>query len=510
MGIEIIRVRRSDTIASLSHLLENSAERDILIQVPFGNGRIVSEQVDLARIKQAAVAKGINLGLVTLDGRVRESARVLRIPTYSTLFVGRARHARERAWWLPAERRIGEPTKVSDADKRAMNRRLAAKPRWLMYGYRYVVIVAFFIILAGLFVASAYSIPRATITFKPEIRAIEITEQIVADPRIAEDEASGVTVPGRLLIYSDKWQTTVQPTGVQDVPAQAARGLVTFANRVPTAATIPAGTRVSTSTGTRIIFQTMQPVDLPARIGAEVDVEVVALELGAQGNLPADRINRIEGTLAPQLNVRNLFPTDGGADQRLRSVSIDDMDRLRDHVIETLFAQAKADMEASLDEGEVLAEDSLRLVAIYDETYSHFLNETTDELAFEMRAELHGTAVNAELALGLIDERIRSTVPAGYRLLEDSITTEIGELQGVDAQGRVSLSMEGYGLVAAEIRLGDTLDTVRGQEIDTAEFYLADNLPLRENPDVSIWPARFGRMPYLESRMRTVIDTNLE
>lgn len=510
MGIEVIRLQRRDTLASLSHLLESVTQRDVLIQVPFGNGLVLSEQVDMARLKQAAAATGIHLGIVTLDRHVREAAQVLHIATYSTLFFGRISHTRQRAWWLPEERRVGKKTVINAADKRAVHRRIATKPRWLQYGYRYFVIFSFFIILSLLTIASAYTIPRATITFKPEIRAIEVSQQIVADPRISEDEASGATVPGRLLVFSDKWRATAQPTGLKEIPAQTARGLVTFVNRVPTAATIPAGTRISTSTGERIIFQTMQPVSLPARIGAEVDVEVVALEAGAQGNLPVDRINRIEGTLAQQLNVRNLFKITGGADRTVYAVSADDMERLREHVIETLFTLAKTEMQAELAEGEVLADDSLRIVAIYDETFSHFLNEETDEVTFEMRAELHGTAVNAQLALGLIDEQISDSVPEGYQLLPDSVETSIGELLGVDAQGRVSLQMNGYGLVAAKIKLGDTLDTVRGQSVELAQYYLEENLPLRETPTVRIWPVRFGRMPYLETRIRTVLDTTLE
>ena len=510
MGIEVIRVGRNDSLASIAHLLESATEQSVLIHVPFGNGHILGEQVDMARLKQAASDRGINVGIVSVDGRARNAAAVMRLPNYSTIMGGRLRHGRARPWWMPEERRVGERTHISEADKKAVNRRIAPKPRWLTYSYRYLVIFSFLIILAGLLVTVLYVIPRATIVLKPEIRAIEVTQQIVADPRFDESEASGATVPGRLLVFADTWRTSVEPTGVRNVPALPARGLVTFVNRVPSAATIPAGTRVSTSSGQRVTFQTMQTIELPARIGAEADVEVVALNPGPSGNLPPDRINRIDGTLSAQLNVRNLFELSGGADRSVKAVSRDDMDRLRDHVVETLFAQAIAEMRSELTNGELLAEESLRMVAIYEENFSHFVNEETDELTFEMRAELHGTAVNAELAIDLIDEQIVSAVPDGYRLLDDTVNTTLGELQGVDAQGRVSLLMNGYALVAAEIRVGDGLERIEGQSVELASYYFEENLPLREEPEVRVWPARFDRMPYLSSRMRTVIDTTLE
>ncbi len=510
MSFETILVPKSAGLDTIIHLVRQITEPRAVLVLPRGMKTPVHEPVDMGRIKQVATDQNVTLGIVSWNGGVREAARAVGLRSFATQMQAQAFFANERPWWLPKQERIGRQTTLSEADKAAMNRRLRPKPRWLTYGYRYLTIPLFVGTLALLAVTIFYALPSATIVLKPEIRSIQITQPIVADPRADEESASGATVPGRLLVYTNKWRASVETTGRIEIPDQAARGLVTFVNRVPQAASIPAGTRVSTSTGERIVFQTLESAELPARVGTEVDIEVVAVEPGSEGNLAGDRINRVEGALSNQLNVRNLFPITGGANRVAPTVSPDDVQRLRDHILEALHGQAVVDMDGQLTLEEFLAEDSIRIVAIYAESQSHFAGEETSTLAMEIRAELHGTAVNENLALTLVNEQLEAAVPEGFVMMEQTIQPRIGRLLGVDGQGRVSLEMIGEALVIADLQLQQPISDITGQETEIATYYLNEQLLLRDMPDVRVWPESRDRIPYLPARIYTSINRDVE
>jgi hypothetical protein len=327
----------------------------------------------------------------------------------------------------------------------------------------------------------------------------------VADPTLAE--ASGASVPGRVLVVVESWQADVATTGTATVPNASARGTVVFLNQVAQEVEVPIGARVSTSDGNNIIFQTVQAVTVPAVVGGTAETEVIAIEPGPQGNVPANLINRVEGTLAVQLEVINLEDMEGGAVREAQVVAEEDQVRLRSQVLQFIQAVAQAEMEAQLAPEEFLAVDSLRVLQVFDETYSHFVGEQTTLLSLEMRVEMGGTAVNTTDASGLIFDALAAQVPEGFTLVPSSIQFDNGDVLGVDEDGRITFEMLGEAIVAADLALAEPLATVSGQPPDLAAAYLYKSLPLRDPPAVQVWPTWFDRVPYLPARIHTEIVT---
>lgn len=505
--VQLLHVGRRDGVGQIVARLAQLSGQRVLVVLPTDGRGLLGEAVDMARVKQAAIANGVTLGVVALDAGTRATARTMGIPAFVTATGGRFWLGVDRPWWLPRRaRRVGAPTRLTDGDRAAMHRRLTPPPRWWYYLNRYAAIIVFGITLAILVTAGYYLLPSARITLRPQVQPIAIALTVVADPRFTEATASGATVPGRLLVAVEKWRATVATTGYSAQPIAPARGVATFVNRVPQTTTVPAGTRISTSTGERIIFQTLETVEVPPQIGGEIDVPIVALEPGTQGNLPAERINRIEGSLAPLLGVRNLFPTTGGAVEYVRAVTADDRDRLRAHVEETLFTLARATLGNQAAADELLVNDSIRLIAVYEQTFSHFVGEATDQLTLEMRAELHGTAISEQPALELVDQAFTQALPEGFALQPETVERGIGRLLGVDSEGRVSLEIVGRANAVARIRLAEPLRAITGQEILVAQAYLDQTLPLRAFPEVEVWPPGFARVPYVMARISTTID----
>jgi hypothetical protein len=371
---------------------------------------------------------------------------------------------------------------------------------------RYAAIIAFFMTLTVLFIASAYAVPGATIILQPEVEPVQVAKQIVADPQLESVNFSGASVPGRTLVVVEEWQADVETTGTIEVPDSPARGTVVFVNEIAQPVSVPAGTRVSTSNDSRIVFQTLDTIDVPGVVGGTAEVDVVAIEPGSQGNVESNLVNRIEGTLSLQLQVRNLEPMEGGGVRLSQSVTEADHERLREQVTQQLQILALADMEEILIGEEFLARDSLRVSQIFHETFSHFPGEQAGRLILEIRAELVATAVDETQAVGLIYEELAAAVTPGYELVPESLNFRSGEVLGVDTEGRVTFEMIGEGSIAAQFDLDEPIQKIAGQETEIAMAYLDDNLPLRAYPAVRVWPDWFGRLPYLPIRIQTQIQ----
>jgi hypothetical protein len=511
--MQIIHLNVDDDIISINDRLVWYQEQQVLLVLP-EQGQVLREGLDLVRLRRHADGLRLEVGLVTADPDLSDQAKALGFPTFTN--TDSAQNSR-LGWWRGKRRReaVGLPTiggwhkpprQLDLGDRAEMHRRLTPAAQWRRWLLRYAAILFFFLTVSLLFVGFSYAVPEATITLRPEVHSLSTVRQIVADPTLAE--ASGSSVPGRVLAVVETWQADVATTGIAAVPNAPARGMVVFLNQVAQEAEVPVGTRVSTSDGSNITFQTLQAVTVPGVVGATAETEAIAIEPGPQGNVPANLVNRIEGTLALQLEVINLEDMEGGAVRESQVVNEEDQARLRSQVLQFIQAVAQAEMETQLAAGEFLAVDSLRVAQVFNETYSHFVGEQTTLLSLEMRVEMQGTAVDTTDASGLIFDALAGQVPEGFTLVPNSIHFDHGQVLGVDEDGRITFEMLGSALVAADLALAEPLAAISGQPPDIAAAYLYQSLPLRDIPAVRVWPTWFDRVPYLSARIQTDVQTS--
>ena len=509
--MKVISLDSDDDIVSICDRLDWAGEKQVLLVLPVDGG-VLREGLDLVRLRRHADWRRIEVGLVTAVSPISQQAKALGLPTFTT--VEQAETSR-RGWWRGRRRSeiVGLPTiggiTVADlrpepmdvADKEEARRRSTPLNSPSLWTLRYLSILLFFLAVALVFVAFAYMVPGATVTLMPEVMPISVTQEILVDPFIETVDYGRFAVPGRVLQVEQSWQTDVETSGVIEVPSASARGKVVFANRLEEEVTVPAGTRVSTSEGSNVVFQTLTEAVVPGVEGGTTEVDVIAIEPGPQGNVTINLINKIEGSLDIQLEVRNLEATEGGGVREVSAVTEGDQERLRSQVLQFLQAASVSEMEAQLTEREFLARDSLRVVNVDNETFSHFPGEQADRVALEMRAEVAGTAVNTTDASGIVYEALAAQVPEGHTLVPDSIKFASGDVIGVDEAGRVTFEMIGEAVVSPELDLADALTAIAGQKQELAIAYLYQELPLREIPEIKIWPNWFNRLPFLETRI---------
>lgn len=516
-----IYLNSEDDIVSICDQLNwVRGERRVLLVLP-DEPMVLGERLDLVRLRRCAQQQRLEIGLVTPFREVANQARSLGFPVFNKVEAGQKQ---SRQWWR-VRRGWHQPTRPGalvsldaaeglkslpdEADRREMYRRMNPRPTRIHWLRRYLGILLFFLALAFVYIAVAYTVPGATVQLYPQVEVLQVRKQIVADPHLETVNVSGASVPARRLVVTESWQAEAATTGSLEVPDAPARGAVVFVNLVDQPVTIPAGTRVSTSAGERIVFQTVEAAQAPDVEGGTVEVDVVALEPGPQGNVAPNLINRVEGTLAVQLEVRNLEAMEGGAVRGVRAVAEEDQERLRAQVLQQLQTLASAEMQESLSQDEFLALNSVRVSEILHETYSHFPGERTERIALEIRAQIEGTAVDASQANELVYEALAEAVRSDYDLVPESLQFYSDEVIDVDAQGRVTFEMVGQSLIAATLDSGEFLDEIAGQPPGLAASYLYERLPLRDYPGIRVWPNWFDRLPYLPARIRTEIVTQL-
>lgn len=509
MKSQTIYLDSDDDVVSIMDRLSWAQGERVLFVLP-DRGDVLTERLDLLRLRRHADQRQFEVGLVTGDTVVTREARKLGFATFAAVKAGE--RSGRRAWRQARRARFQSYRQTArvlmdEYDRLEVHRRLRPRPQWQRWSLRYAGVLLFFLSLTAAVVAVAYGVPTATVTLQPLTEPVRATRQIVADPLLESVNFSGASVPARLLVVTTQWQTSVATTGSIEIPDAPSRGSVIFANRREEALLVPAGTRVTSSAAQRILFQTLRDVEVPGVIGGTAEVDVVAIEPGPGGNVEPGNINRVEGSLSLQLTVRNLEPTTGGGVRVARAVTADDRERLRAQVLQFIQALALGEMEAALTSQEFLAQDSLRVVDIYQETYSHFVGEQADRIILEIRAEVHGTAIDETEATDLIYQELAASVQPGFELVPASLSFFAGEVTGVDGQGRVSFVMIGEGTTAATLDTNPLLEAITGQDPDVAMAYLNEQLPLRAYPTVDVWPLWFTRIPYLPVRINTAINT---
>lgn len=502
--MQVIYLDDSDTLNTLRVRLNWSDDERILIVLPSASKSGIYDQLDIEFMRRLGIEHQKQLGIVSTHPKIVDAARNARIPVFP--FVWQARIAAFLRLWRKTKVREypGRPTKLTEEDRIEVERRLTPRPVWQQWLSRYMSMVAFIFALAALALTVIYLVPQATISLRPETETLLISEQFIADRTLTEPDREAKQIPARLVLTLETVRLEADTTGRIGVPVTSARGEVVFVNLSTDALVVPAGTRVFSSGTIRREYQTVQPITVPRGVNEKAVATVVAIEPGEASNIGTNRITGIDGPLALKLSVGNISGIGGGEDEIREAVSQGDMDRLRQRVINQIMSQAFAELSGELEDGELLPEGALRIVAIYGETYTHFRDEATPTLELEIQAEVHGTAVSREVANDILKESLVARVQEGFSLEEDTVTIRSGDILDIDAQGRVTFAMQAEAISIAELNTEITEDLIaqtKGQEPALAMRYLYEQMPLLEEPRVDIWPEYMTRMPYLQVRI---------
>lgn len=468
-------------------------------------GQVLARRLDLLLLHRHAYRLGAHLALITTDPAVREHARDLGVPVFPSLGASRRVRWRSRPVRLAPERRSPRSEATARRPPQPFYRAWSI-PIWAVWIFK----TLFLILGLGALVLLALAVlPSATITLTPAVRPIALTVELVADPD-ATQIAAGV-IPARQVYAEVEGVGQIATTGLKDVPSATAIGSVIFTNLVGTSATIPQGTGLRTTSGAAIRFVTTQAATLEARLGATVNVPIRAEDPGPVGNVAPAQINAIDGPLGLQLAVANPTATTGGTVTQEYAVTLADQQQLRAQLLEQLNQTALGTIEAQLQPGEFLANDSVTLADVVAESYGNSVGEVANIITLTLRIAATGLSMSEADARAVAQAALTEAVPANEILLPAESRFERDPDTRLDAQGRVHFTLTAQGLTRARIDVAAVRQQAVGQTIPAVYYQLTDTLPLAAPPQIVVAPAWYvewyNRLPWLTFRLHILQST---
>lgn len=509
MKEQIIQLEPYDDVVSVRDKLGWIRAPRVLLVFPEKNEPILQERLDLVLIQREATRRRAQLALITHDPIVTENARELGIATFRTV------ESSHRRYWQTkrAELSVPREDRVTELDVDLVEAGTRLKPeeeRFSPQARRTFALIIFGLTVIMLLSGCYVILPGATVRLSPAANQVSVTTTITADPEATFVDPEAGIVLARVVGVEVEGSLSVDATGTTLQPSQKARGIALFTNLIPDQVSIPAGTVVKTSAGEPVEFVTLVAATLPGEVGETVEVPVEALAAGFTGNLPSNRINEIEGPLSVRLAVTNPEPTSGGDAQDARAISQDDLDRVRERLLQQLQQRAYAEMQTDLlEESEFIPLETLDVVLVHSETYTGYVGEVRNDVGLAMRVTVQGIVVDERHARQVVYARLAEKIGDGYQLGTGTLVYRLGDVVDIDQNRRVTFVMQGAGDVSAAIDAARVRELTRGMAVRRAADELRRELPLELEPEIESWPRFWPLMPVLPLRINVEVSGQL-
>ncbi len=490
----------------------------------------------LRLLQRQALVQGVELALITGSRPTRKAAKQVGIPVFRDVEAAANRNWRmdpllppvdvnnpardlpEPPPWrklnagtgaepLDAVGRIARPSLYQARQERIRKemRYRRPSPVWLRWAGN-VLLGALIVLALGAF--SYYVLPAATITLTPGRLPLTTNLNMQAVVGLESPDAQARQLPAR-LVKADLVETGAVPTtGSQQKATDRAAGEVVFSNLGSEPVNIPTGTSVSTSTGTPVEFRTTRDALLESGVGTRVTVPVESVDPGTLGNVPANTINTVNGSLRFRVRVSNPGGTYGGGSALTPVVTEADRDTLAALLLHEAEQKAYESLQAELEPGEWLPPESVQTF-VMAQSFDQYNDEESLNLSGTLRVLAQGLAVNEGEASDIILKAVEQQVPTNARLVADSIA--VSRLPGAEfLNSSVSFTMTVAADYTTPIDSGEVRDAVLGLPPDEAAAAIKERWLLEGEPDIYLDPAWKGSLPNIGSRIQVRVDYGQE
>jgi hypothetical protein len=493
----LLALETHDDLVSVKDKMSWAKTPRILLIWPKGE-RIALRPLDLKMLQRHARSLGADLGLVARDPRIRREAAALGLPVFHS-----PRSAQADLWPASVQPTFSQSRK-SPSHLRAL--RDKARPSRGLWRENPFVRVGFFTlgVLAVLALTSLF-LPRAAITLAPESKTQRLTISVTADPALKEIFITG-NIPARMSTRETTGSLEIASTGEIAIPESEAKGVARFRNLTASKIQIPQGTVVQTLGASPVRFETMQEAEIAAGAGRTVDVPIAAVGAGAGGNLAVDLIQSVEGPLGLSLAVTNPAPTSGGTERMVAAPNAQDRARLRAMLAENLRAQMQLDLMKELPSGSLIFPESIRTLAILEETYFPPVGETGGTLSLTMRAKFAAQYASGDDLFELTSLAMNAALEDGFSAASAVPKIQLFGAPFTAADGRTNFSLQMERQVFRTIDSRHVLSLVQGKNVNSALARLNESLAFSSAPQIEMSPRWWPWLPLVPFRIDVVIQ----
>jgi hypothetical protein len=489
MKTTLIHLESHDNLVSIRDRMSWAKTPRILLVWP-RRGRVDVRPLDLTLLRRHARTLGAELGLVSRDSGIWWAAREQKIPCFRTTKLAQA-----KAWQTASRFDFPQPSRPN---LRALRADLPGDPYRLNLPARlgvFGVAVLAVLLLLMLF------LPSAEIYIIPPIREQAVTLPVVARADTTQVYLSG-EIPIRVWTVEVEASASAPATGQANLPGQKAEVLLEFRNLADESITVPAGTIVLTRETVPQSFETLSQVVVPVDGDGPVTVRARALVGGLAGNVPAEAISAFQSPLGLSLAVRNPEPASGGSDLRGSIATDQDRERLKADLLKKLSQQARAQISAELNPGDLLLDDSVKLVEILHEQFDLPPGAPADTLSLSLRARFEAVyAAEADLRQ-LAVFALDAALPPGYASRPATLTVKPASPPVWDDDGLARWQLQAARSIQLQVAPAEALTLVQGRTPRQAASLLTERFDLAlPPPKITARPVWWPWLPMLPFRI---------
>lgn len=497
MKTQIIQLNRNDDFISARDKMSWSQTGRILLVWP-RRELLLDRRLDLQLLNRHASKMGAQLALLTRDAEVRFNAKQLGIPIFTDL-----RRAQESHWYAGGQKSLTRQRDSSTPMLEALRKIAHQQPaKWQVHIA--TRITSFAISVFSLFALGIFILPGARVRLTPQVKTQSMTLTLTADPSLTTINISTGSLPAYLQEVIVEGQDSINASGTAIIPDRMAEGDLKFVNISDHNITIPKGLIVATLGSNPVRFTTKSTNAMTVAPGKSITLAARAIEPGTFGNLPSGSLMAIEGDLGVNLTVTNLKATSGGTDTTISAPSEQDLESLRDRLSNQLKQAALAELQTLVPDGDTIITPSLILQEVLNETVSPGVGEPGDQLQILLRLKYQTQVVSGEVLRNMVMPLLDTNLSSGYSPVQNSlvITPLSNPTAGTDGLAHWTIRADRQ--IMAEISSTQWLSEVKGSSIQDANVLLLDKLPIAGEPEITLTPSWWPRLPLLPMRINVV------
>lgn len=518
---ELLRIHPDARLDAVRRQMGQLHRTRIVLEIPEGWPG-VANAARMRLLQRQALLQESPLAVISRDAMTVRAAQTVGVPVFA-----RAEDALRKEWHFDAAlpqvdlrhpaaglpepppwrklglERLALPTQHKARQQRIrMEARARRTPPVRLAWAGYAIMGLLIVLLLAVF--GLYVLPAATVTVRPGTQQISVVTQVTADPDLTESELQNNRIKGRLIETIVEDVGIAATSGALQKPTIKSTGEVQFSNLGTAPVRVPAGTIVSTSTGTPVSFRTTTDVEIPGGVGQRAGTGVEALEPGIEGNVRANTITNIDGPMRFRARVSNANGTGGGGSEMVRAVTQEDKDKLLAEALARVEGNALAALQAEVHPGEWLPAESVQSFVVA-QAFDQYNDDEADQLTLTLRLLVQGVAVNEAEARDVLQAAVQEEIPTDGKLVANSLVAQ--RMPGAEAVERgVVFTVTVNADYVIPVDPVEVRATIAGKSEAEATRLLQERWLLSAAPEFYRDPEWVGALPALPSRIQVRVE----
>jgi hypothetical protein len=228
---------------------------------------------------------------------------------------------------------------------------------------------------------------------------------------------------------------------------------------------------------------------------------------GTEGNVKAESIIAIEGSLGLDLRVSNQNPTVGGSDRIAPAPTSEDFQELYNQLARSLRQTAMDEITKGLQTDDFLLPTTLSVENTLVETYNPPEIQPADQLELTLQMEFRAMVVSYEDLRALSLLVLEANRPKNHIYVKDTLEIIQDTAPMITNRQEVKWNIQARWMLQPIINETEVLNTVFGLPPNQAEARLSGKFDLASTARVNLHPEWWPRLPVLPFRI-TVSNIN--